>query len=114
MVMMMTMVITMMMTTMMMLTIVGNTVVAGGYWCMKLWSICANLGWKKVDVMMVMMIVISNNIISNYTIIIIIVETMNVTEKVHYVVQPWTKDVVTEVKGTSFSAPTQRVLWSSC
>ena len=39
----------MMMTTMMMLTIVGNTVVAGGYWCMKLWSICANLGWKKVD-----------------------------------------------------------------
>ena len=39
----------MMMTTVMMLTIFGNTVVAGGYWCMKLWSICANLGWKKVD-----------------------------------------------------------------
>ena len=22
---------------------------AGGYWCVKLWSICANLGWRKDD-----------------------------------------------------------------
>ena len=40
---------TMMMTTMMIQPIFGNTVAAGGYWYMKLWSICANLGWKKVD-----------------------------------------------------------------